>query len=452
MKTNIVIVTLVGLPGAGKTTLCQKLVEYLNTQPSMKFIHSIHICYDDLIPLSQQERFAKLKQRENLNSNDHSNWKSARQDIYSKIDKLLDRLDNNDQDVSYLYNALLDSELIRFDSTSVINNDPVISNNVAPVPSLLNEDSAPVASNNAYVPIISSDKHISSDITCIPTNIAPVFSTIPSHPTLVRETKPLYVLLLDDNFYYRSMRYEHYKLARKHGTGFCQVYVECNTDVALEHNMQRINKVPEEVVRAMAEKLQPPCPAQHSWEAATYIAQFKIEPIEAELRAELNSRFVLEDLAKIWEMICQCSLSPVLPVEDNSTRITESRIQCSKNVAHQADLKLRAIVGNLIRKSHSKTMDAKKQTRAPSHQANATTVSCLQGTNTTIDSFSHSTNTAALAQQFNMARQKILKEIQNGTLCFPPHLAHEIVQENVEEFKEFLNSELQQIITKGCGE
>lgn len=447
MKTNIVIVTLVGLPGAGKSTLCQKLVDYLNTQPSMKFIHSIHICYDDVVPLSEQERFAQHKQRQNLNSNDHSNWKSARQDIYTKIDKLLGCLASNDQDVSYLYNVLLDSGLLKFDSTSVINNDTAVSNNIVPEPSLLNKGNTPVASNNADIPIINSNKQISSNITCIPTSIAPVSSTIPSHTIVVKESKPMYVLLLDDNFYYRSMRYEHYKLARKHGTGFCQVYVECSTEVALEHNMQRISKVPEEVVRAMAEKLQPPCPNQHSWEAATYIVQFK-----AELRVEHNSRFVPENLAKIWEMICQCSLSPVLPVEDNSTKIAESRIQCSQSVAHQADLKLRAIVGNLIRKFHSKTVDAKKQTLAASYQADVTTVSLSQGTNTPTDSFSHSTNTAALAQQFNMARQKILKEIHNGTLCFPPHLAHEIVEENVEEFKEFLNSELQQIITKGCGE
>ncbi|KAK4327237.1 hypothetical protein Pmani_002293 [Petrolisthes manimaculis] len=447
---------MIGLPGSGKTTFCQKLVGYLNTLPSTQAIQPIHICYDDLIPLSEQEKFAQIKQGD-LNPTGHGDWKSARQNVYTNIDKLLGCLVSGDD---VLYDTLLDSGFMKLDSTFINICNKTISTNTALEPCSINQDNISNTSNNSYIPFINNNTQASFNNVCIPTNIVPVSSTITSHPVPVRKAKPLFVLLLDDNFYYRSMRYESFKLARKHGTGFCQVYVECSTDVALAHNMQRLNRVPEEVVKAMAEKLQPPRPTQHVWEAPTYIVQSEIGPGgEAGLRAKIKSEFGMEILSKVWEMINQCSLLPVLPVEDHSTEVAESRIQCSRSVAHQADLKLRALVGSLIQEF--RTLDANTTAVGLSQGTCTTTPACSHCTNTTKATFSQNTislitplslrtNTAALAQQFNMARQKILKEIQNGTLCFPPHLAKEIIPENVNEFKEFLRSELQQRISKDC--
>ncbi|KAK3877231.1 hypothetical protein Pcinc_018031 [Petrolisthes cinctipes] len=426
-------------------------------------IQPIHICYDDLIPLSEQEKFAQIKQGD-LNPSGHGDWKSARQNVYTNIDKLLGCLVSGDD---VLYNTLLDSSFMKLDSTSISSKstfinicNKTISTNTALEPCSINQDNISITSNNSSIPFISNNTQASFNNGCIPTNIVPVSSTIASQPVPVRKAKPLLVLLLDDNFYYRSMRYETFKLARKHGTGFCQVYVECSTDVALTHNMQRLSRVPEEVVRAMAEKLQPPRPDQHAWESPTYVVQSEIGPGgEAGPRAKIKSEFGMEILSKVWEMIDQCSLLPVLPVEDNSTEVAESRIQCSQSVAHQADLKLRALVGSLIQEF--RTLDANTTTvglsqgtstttPAYSHCTNTTKATFSQNTSSLITPLSLRTNTAALAQQFNMARQKILKEIQNGTLCFPPHLANEIVQENVKEFKAFLRSELQQRISKDC--
>ncbi|RVE59737.1 hypothetical protein OJAV_G00191550 [Oryzias javanicus] len=45
---------------------------------------------------------------------------------------------------------------------------------------------------------------------------------------LTSESLPSYgasfLFLLDDNFYYPSMRYEVFQLARKYSLGFCQIY------------------------------------------------------------------------------------------------------------------------------------------------------------------------------------------------------------------------------------
>ncbi|KAL1286231.1 L-seryl-tRNA(Sec) kinase [Trichinella pseudospiralis] len=36
------------------------------------------------------------------------------------------------------------------------------------------------------------------------------------------------IFLIDDNMYYRSMRFSYYRLARKHHFGFCQLFIQCD--------------------------------------------------------------------------------------------------------------------------------------------------------------------------------------------------------------------------------
>ncbi|XDV43907.1 hypothetical protein PO909_012296 [Leuciscus waleckii] len=74
------------------------------------------------------------------------------------------------------------------------------------------------------------------------------------------------VLLLDDNFYYQSMRFQIHQLARKYGVGFCQVFLHCPLQVCVQRNRQRSQRVPEEVLVQVCERMEPPNESRNRWE------------------------------------------------------------------------------------------------------------------------------------------------------------------------------------------
>uniref|UniRef100_A0A3Q4H680 Phosphoseryl-tRNA kinase n=1 Tax=Neolamprologus brichardi TaxID=32507 RepID=A0A3Q4H680_NEOBR len=78
--------------------------------------------------------------------------------------------------------------------------------------------------------------------------------------------KPPLVFLLDDNFYYPSMRYEVCQLARKYSLGFCQVYLQCDLESCISRNQSRSQPVPTEVILEMVKRLESPNPQKFSWE------------------------------------------------------------------------------------------------------------------------------------------------------------------------------------------
>ncbi|KAK8738317.1 hypothetical protein OTU49_004162 [Cherax quadricarinatus] len=320
METNVVLVVLVGLPGVGKSTLCKKLSFHLMHKWEGHTVQSIHVCYDNLIPLSLQEKFFKLKQCGEENQTDDDNWKSARRNVYSSVDQLIQCLKMECQ------------------------NDMVL---------------------NFF--------NISNKVV---------------------DKEALYVVLLDDNFYYRSMRYEYFQLARKHTIGFCQLYIECTTDTAIQQNMHRQERVPSMVIEAMAAKLQPPLPSENSWESNTYILQ-------------ANN---LDKSQGVWDLIYQCFTSPVPQLDDHELEKAEARLKCSHSVAHQADIYLRSLVSQAIRAAHSKGN---------------------MGSN----------ELSSLSCDVNVSRQSVLAAVRNGTLCFPPNLAETVSDENREEFQSILEFE-----------
>lgn len=116
---------------------------------------------------------------------------------------------------------------------------------------------------------------------CIQTLSQPVVSDA-SH-------KPL-IFLMDDNFYYSSMRYEAHQLARKckpstvvsaqvfisqsinlkcffsDSLGFCQVYLNCDLELCISRNERRSQPVQAKVIREMKMRFEPPNPEKNLWE------------------------------------------------------------------------------------------------------------------------------------------------------------------------------------------
>ncbi|MCJ8738861.1 hypothetical protein PDJAM_G00040610 [Pangasius djambal] len=74
------------------------------------------------------------------------------------------------------------------------------------------------------------------------------------------------VLLLDDNFYYHSMRYRVHQLARRHAVGFCEVYLHCPLEVCLHRNRVRGQPVSDDVITEMSNRMEPPNTEKNQWE------------------------------------------------------------------------------------------------------------------------------------------------------------------------------------------
>uniref|UniRef100_A0A4W4H347 Phosphoseryl-tRNA kinase n=1 Tax=Electrophorus electricus TaxID=8005 RepID=A0A4W4H347_ELEEL len=139
------------------------------------------------------------------------------------------------------------------------------------------------------------------------------------------------VLLLDDNFYYQSMRYEVYQLARKYSISFCQVYLHCPVEVCFYRNQDRGLPVSDEIIMEMSKRIEPPNTAKNHWEKSSLT---------------LNSTEDITDITiqKLLQLFTSALENPLSPVEDDSEQREADREQCASSVMHQADRACRRLV------------------------------------------------------------------------------------------------------------
>ncbi|KAH8373826.1 hypothetical protein KR200_004994 [Drosophila serrata] len=76
-----------------------------------------------------------------------------------------------------------------------------------------------------------------------------------------------YLILCDDNFYYRSMRYKLHQLSRDEGCVFGQIYIASSLDFCLQANARRSGdgRIPDDVVREMHDRME--APGSEAWES-----------------------------------------------------------------------------------------------------------------------------------------------------------------------------------------
>uniref|UniRef100_A0A8D3BRF2 Phosphoseryl-tRNA kinase n=1 Tax=Scophthalmus maximus TaxID=52904 RepID=A0A8D3BRF2_SCOMX len=151
------------------------------------------------------------------------------------------------------------------------------------------------------------------------------------------------VFLLDDNFYYPSMRYEVYQLARKYSLGFCQVYLHCDLESCISRNQSRPEPVPTEVIQEMVKRLEPPDPQRNSWEAQSISLN----------TADGSSKC---DIQRVTELISSALRNPLSPVEDNTEQKEADRLKCATSVVHQADQACRRLVSEAMRTARGRLM------------------------------------------------------------------------------------------------
>ncbi|XP_010951264.1 L-seryl-tRNA(Sec) kinase [Camelus ferus] len=160
----------------------------------------------------------------------------------------------------------------------------------------------------------------------------------PSHYLLTKTavSRPLF-LILDDNFYYQSMRYEVYQLARKYSLGFCQVFLDCSLETCLQRNGQRPQPLPAETIHLMGSKIERPNPEKNAWEHNSLTLQSPACSSEASL--------------KLTDLLLTALENPIKYVEDNVEQKETDRIICSTNILHQVDQTLRRAVSQTMKEA-----------------------------------------------------------------------------------------------------
>ncbi|GAU93577.1 hypothetical protein RvY_05500 [Ramazzottius varieornatus] len=74
------------------------------------------------------------------------------------------------------------------------------------------------------------------------------------------------VVILDDNMYYRSMRYQVFQRAIQLRAGYCQIHIAVALGTAVRQNLLRTCPVPEEVIARMAAAFEEPNPTRYIFE------------------------------------------------------------------------------------------------------------------------------------------------------------------------------------------
>lgn len=270
---SVCLVLLIGLPGVGKTTFCNKLSAFLSENNTISKLDYgvLHICYDELLPLSKQKEMALTAKKEEALSDverSHENFKTFRKNIVSLTDQIICNLKQK-------------SKLIETDE---------------------------------FTKFMKSQY----DKVCLNDNV---------------------IILIDDNNYYQSMRYEYFQIARKATIGFCEIYLQPETlETVFHYNNKRSKdeKIPEDVISKMNDKIEPPNPFQNSWEKFSFT--FSVHSNETD-KSMYNLEVCLDALKASLQ-------NPVEPLQETPPDKTpefkaDSRKICSTNVYHISDKILR---------------------------------------------------------------------------------------------------------------
>ncbi|XP_003724051.2 L-seryl-tRNA(Sec) kinase [Strongylocentrotus purpuratus] len=360
-SANICLCAMCGLPASGKTTLCRLLSELATVKGSGGgctgpgcAIAIVHVCYDTIIPRNLDQTIQVVAS--DYRTQKHSLWKEYRHQIVKCLDFIVGELTEKDRT---LHQIITDLQCGNAISTTNVNQD------------------ISAVQREVWLKVVGCLSEAAARVNGGESNL---------------------IFLIDDNMFYRSMRYNLYQLARKYSTGFCQIGFECSTDIAIERNAKRKNGIPEETIVTMATRLEQPDASKAPWEVNSIL-------IDAD--EEVNHGI----LAPVWMMLQSSFLTPVPPlIEEDEEAKEQSRAECAASLLHQAD--------QVLRKCISETLATSK--------GNLT-----------------STERKDLASELNQGKAAILDELRRGSLS-PPDLPHENRSRETfaHFFKECLNSKL----------
>ena len=152
------------------------------------------------------------------------------------------------------------------------------------------------------------------------------------------------LLCVDDNLFYRSMRFKFYKMARRWGAALLIVHVATDKAECLRRNSERqgVENVKEGVIQRMSDNFQAPNDGKYAWEHSRCVS-FVSE--HSALYAALRAAWTKVPRAR--------SLAHV----DEKER-ERSRKANAKNLRHRSDLKLRKAMSQWMRALQQSGSDA----------------------------------------------------------------------------------------------
>lgn len=316
-KCNCTVLLLCGIPAAGKTTLAQKLVRELpcgawhgSIGESLQ-LRVLHVCFDDFMPQYLQldvlqEELGDVGTVEDAGTQPAKKvWKQQRRNVMKCTEQLL---------------SILNKFKVQRDD-------------------LKNEVDPDVWQN--FDKIVSQRSNVST--------------SDQSDPTRER-----YLVIVDDNFYYRSMRYEFFQLARKFCCGFGQITVTCSLADAMLRNRTRSHRVADDIIRRMETRLEMPNPDTYSWEACSLVA--------------LSSNLETEMANKIPQFVCDLFLHPVMPLWDKDVEECQAASKAANlaSLVHQADHVLRKCVAEVMRNAKGMSKQKLKEMSLKANSARRT--------------------------------------------------------------------------------
>ncbi|KAI6655469.1 hypothetical protein LOD99_11398 [Oopsacas minuta] len=152
------------------------------------------------------------------------------------------------------------------------------------------------------------------------------------------------VLILDDTFHYRSMRYEYYRLARGRGLGFKQLFFEISLEDSLCRNKTRENKIPEDTICNIWGQLVSPIVSGLNWEQDTILV-------------DTTKEFRYDLIATQLEMAATNIVPPPCDTKQKLIEKEVSRKETLSSVPHKCDIFLRKVVGGMIKVAQESGME-----------------------------------------------------------------------------------------------
>eukprot|EP01134_Creolimax_fragrantissima_P008097 CFRG8097T1 len=347
--TLTAIVPVIGLPGCGKSTLCLRLQEQAAKVFPAGNVQVQILAFDDLFK------------------------------EYEKYDGGFDRYKHETQQ-----REAKDSTPTNYsDETMSVSDDFILRwserrrRAIASLTSMVSE-------NNMHEAIGPSDSKLFGDHVdrtrklelCIPgKQKAHSFSSIPtdgykakiSVPESAAECKTR-LLLVDDNFYYRSMRKEVNYIADVMGLGYVQLWVHCELKEAIRRDAEREGRerVGSSVITRMHSRFDIPDPKRWAWDRYTILVNTgttdtidmstdDVLPIAnsmetVDMKGLGCSESVLTVFNKLLQRISEACSQPsrhtMAMLKFNQRR--ESQEQNMRSLLHQLDLQLKLITGKRI--------------------------------------------------------------------------------------------------------
>ncbi|NXS43760.1 PSTK kinase, partial [Balaeniceps rex] len=154
-------------------------------------------------------------------------------------------------------------------------------------------------------------------------------------------SRPLY-LILDDNFYYQSMRYEVYQLSRKYSLSFCQLFLDCPLECCLQRNRLRSHPLPDQTICLMARKIEMPDLKKNAWERNSLILK--------------SFDCTSDDNEQIISLLATALENPVKQNEENTEQKEADRAICAASLVHQADQTCRRIISQTMKDARDKNI------------------------------------------------------------------------------------------------